>query len=355
MVKRLFPLAAVTAALTFPLSLLHSPAHADPGGPTADDFDLQAHRGGMGLVVESTLPAFENALRLGVSTLELDIQITRDGEAVVTHDRQIGDHNCQDTGPAFPGDPQYPYVDSYIKDLDLEQVRTLDCGSLQHPDFPDQQVAPGERMALLSEVFELVHRYGAHDVALNIETKVEAGAPEETAPREEFVDVLLEEIDSARILPQVTVQSFDWGALMLMREREPRLPIIALDNHEFLEVGEPGASPWLGGIDIDDFGGDPVLAVDSFGADAFSPVHGFPQDGEVGDPGYEPYVSADMVDGAHDLGIDVIPWTVNDPDTMQSLIDAGVDGLITDRPDRLREVMADNGFRLPEQRSRGRG
>lgn len=349
MVKRLSPLAfrvaALTAALAFPLPLLHAPAHAD----AADDFDLQAHRGGMGLVVESTLPAFENALRLGVSTLELDIQITRDGEAVVTHDRQIGDHNCRDTGPAFPGDPQYPYVGSYITDLDLEQVRTLDCGSLQHPDFPEQQVAPGAQMALLSEVFDLVHRHGAHDVALNIETKVEAAAPEETAPRKQFADVLLDEIDRAQILPQVTVQSFDWGALMLVREREPRLPIVALDNHEFLEIGEPGASPWLGGIDIDDFDGDPLLAIDSFGADAFSPVHGFPQDGEVGEPGYEPYVTEEMVDQAHGLDIGVVPWTVNDPATMQSLIDAGADGMITDYPDRLREVMADNGFRLPER------
>ncbi|MBE2997899.1 glycerophosphodiester phosphodiesterase [Nocardiopsis sp. HNM0947] len=349
MVKLPFRVATLTAALTFPLAALHAPTHADTGPDEDRDFDLQAHRGGMGLVVESTLPAFENALQLGVSTLELDIQITRDGEAVVTHDRQVGDHNCQDTGPAFPGDPQYPYVGSYIKDLDLEQVRTLDCGSLQHPDFPEQQVVPGEPMALLSEAFDLVHRYGAHDVALNIETKVEAGAPEETAPREEFVDVLLEEIDRAHILPQVTVQSFDWGSLMLVREREPRLPIVALDNHEFLEIGEPGASPWLGGIDIDDFDGDPVLAVDSFGADAFSPVHGFPQDGEVGDPDYEPYVTEDMVDRAHDLGIGVIPWTVDDTVTMQSLIDTGIDGLITDRPDRLREVMADNGFRLPER------
>jgi glycerophosphoryl diester phosphodiesterase len=238
-------------------------------------------------------------------------------------------------------------VGSYIKDLTLDQVRTLDCGSRQRPGHPDQQVVPGEPMALLSEVFDLIHRYRAYGVDLNIETKVEAGAPEETAPREEFVDVVVREIRDARMLRQVTIQSFDWGALTLVREREPFLPIVALTNYDFLEVGRPGASPWLGGIDIDDFDGDPLLAVRSFDADAFSPVHGFPQAGTVDDPGYEPYVTADMVDRAHELGIDVIPWTVNDPATMQSLVDAGVDGLITDYPDRLRDVMADNGLRLP--------
>ena len=82
----------------------------------------------------------------------------------------------------------------------------------------------------------------------------------------------------------MTIQSFDWGALMRMRQVEPRLPLVALTNYDFLQVGQPGKSPWLGGIDIDDFGGDLVEATESFGADAISPVHGFPQDGKVTDP-----------------------------------------------------------------------
>ncbi|MDA2809716.1 glycerophosphodiester phosphodiesterase family protein [Nocardiopsis sp. RSe5-2] len=341
---------AATAIATAAVIAAPGTAQAAPE-PSASHrhFDLQAHRGGLGLVVESTLPAFENALRIGVSTLELDVQITKDGEAVVTHDRRISGDKCQDTGPVRPGDPQYPYVGRYIKDLTLEQVRTLDCGSQTLPQFPEQKAAPGEPMPLLSEVFDLVHRYRAYKVGLNIETKVEAGAPEETAPREEFVQVVASEVRSARMLRQVTVQSFDWGALMRMHEVEPRLPLVALTNRDFLETGEPGASPWLGGIDIDDFGGDPIAAVDSFGADAFSPVHGFPQDGTVDDPDYEPYVTGEMVDRAHERGIAVIPWTVDDEATMHKLMDDGVDGLITDYPDRLRSVMAERGLKLPKR------
>ena len=93
----------------------------------------------------------------------------------------------------------------------------------------------------------------------------------------------------AGLLDQVTIQSFDWGALMRMREVEPRLPLVALTNGDFLQAGRPGASPWLGGIDIDDFGGEPRRGPASFGADAFSPVHGNPQNGKVSDPGYVPY------------------------------------------------------------------
>jgi glycerophosphoryl diester phosphodiesterase len=348
------------AVTCFTVALATAPAVADAGSspsrPAGDPrpgygperFDLQAHRGGLGLVVESTLAAFANGLETGVTTLELDVQITKDGQAVVTHDRRISGAKCRDTTPAFPGDPDYPYVGKYIVNLSLAQVRTLDCGSLTLPQFPGQRPSPGARMPLLTEVFDLVNRYHAHQVWMNIETKVEAGAPQETAPREQFVQVVARQVLQAGVLNQVTIQSFDWGALMRMRQVEPRLPIVALTNGDFLQVGQPGASPWLGGIDVDDFGGDLVAAARSFGADAISPVHGNPQNGKVTDPGYVPYTTKAMVDAAHAVGMKVIPWTIDDPATMNKLIDDGVDGIITDYPDRLRAVMEERGFKLPK-------
>lgn len=327
---------------------------AQAASPTVEQqpFDVQAHRGGIGLTVESTLASFDKALRLGVSTLELDVQITQDGQAVVTHDRKVNGAKCQDTAPATPGDPEYPYVGKFVNTLSLSQVRTLDCGSRPLAQFPGQETSPGARMPLLSEVFDLVQAYGAEDVALNVETKVEAGAPSETAPREEFVQVTDREIRQAGIADQVTIQSFDWGSLMRMKQVDPELPLVALTNYDFLQTGQPGASPWLGGIDIDDFGGDPIKAIDSFGASAFSPVHGFPQNGKVTDADYKPYVTREMVDEAHGYGIAVIPWTVDDKATMAKLIDDGVDGLITDYPDRLREVLTDRGMAVPEGQTR---
>ncbi|HEX7196987.1 MAG TPA: glycerophosphodiester phosphodiesterase family protein, partial [Candidatus Limnocylindria bacterium] len=106
-------LAAIAAAC---LALLTSPALA--GGPAVGErlpapgphrFDLEAHRGGLGLVTESTLEGFANALEVGVTTIELDVQITEDERAVVTHDRQVSDLKCDDTAPAFEGDPEFPY------------------------------------------------------------------------------------------------------------------------------------------------------------------------------------------------------------------------------------------------------
>ncbi|GAA1555208.1 hypothetical protein GCM10009804_10090 [Kribbella hippodromi] len=340
---RRLPRALLPCALIAGLLLPAAPAAAARG-----DFDIQGHRGGLGLTVESTIASFSHGLQLGVSTLELDVQITQDGYAVVTHDRKVDGKKCRDTAPYTPNDPEYPYVGKYINTLSLKQVKQLDCGSLPQANFPGQQVDPGARMPELRDIFALVHRYHAYGVKLNVETKVEAGAPSETAPREQFVQVVATEIRKAKIARQVTIQSFDWGSLMRMRQVMPELPLVALTNYDFLQVGQPGKSPWLGGIDIDDFGGDLVKATKSFGASAISPVHGFPQDGKVTDPAYRPYVTADMVKSAHQAGMKVIPWTVDDPATMQSLIDKGVDGLITDYPDRLRSVVHDNGFRLPK-------
>lgn len=311
-------------------------------------FDLQAHRGGLGLVVESTLPAFATALQLGVSTLELDIQITRDGIAVVTHDRQVQPHKCRDTAPAFADDPRFPYVGSYVKDLTLNQLKTLDCGSSRLAGHPWQQVYPGATIPTLKQVLDLVNLYRA-EVTLNIETKVEAGAPEETAPREQFVSALIRELEAADLADQTTVQSFDWGTLMLIRQVAPQLPLIALSNgQQFLRCGEPGVSPWTGGIDLDDFDCNLPAAAASFGAAAISPVHGSPQDGHVGEADYQPFVTERMVQQAHALGLRIIPWTVDDRATAEYLMELGVDGIITDYPDQLRVLMREHGLRLPD-------
>ncbi|HET6737626.1 MAG TPA: glycerophosphodiester phosphodiesterase family protein [Kribbella sp.] len=340
---RRLPRALLPCALIAGLLLPAAPAAAARG-----DFDIQAHRGGLGLTVESTIASFSHGLELGVSTLELDVQITQDGHAVVTHDRKVDGKKCRDTAPYTAGDPEYPYVGKFINTLTLKQVKQLDCGSLPQANFPDQQPDPGARMPELRDIFALVHRYRAYGVKLNVETKVEAGAPTETAPREQFVQVVAAEIRKWRIARQVTIQSFDWGSLIRMHQVMPELPLVALDNYDFLQVGKPGRSPWLGGLDIDDFGGDPLKAVRSFGASAISPVDGFPQGGKITDPAFRPYFTKDTVKAAHQAGLKVIPWTVDDPATIQWFIDQGVDGIISDYPDRVRDVVRQNGFQLPK-------
>jgi glycerophosphoryl diester phosphodiesterase len=342
------PLATGAAA---PATAGDSTTTPGPVLPQKSHFDLQAHRGGIGMTTEESLEGFGKAMRLGVTTLELDTQVTRDEKVVVNHDRQVSAQKCRDTAPVTPGDPMYPYVGKYLKDLTLAQVKTMDCGYQQLPGFPEQEQVAGFRMVELKDVLNLVKAYDAKQVTLNIETKVEAGAPEQTAPRALFVRRVFEEIRASGIEDQVTIQSFDWGALNEMHRLAPTWPLVALTNHDFLQVGKPGASPWLGGVDADDFGGDFVrtaAAAVPAGLVALSPNYGFPQNGKVGDAGFRFYPDAAMVRAAHGRGLKVVPWTCDDMATVSALIDMGVDGIITNYPNRVRQLMADRGMRLPK-------
>jgi len=161
---------------------------------------------------------------------------------------------------------------------------------------------------------------------------------------------VFEEIHTSGIEDQVTIQSFAWGALNEMHRLAPSWPLVALTNYDFLQVGQPGASPWLGGVDADTYAGDFVKTAQAAipGLTALSPNYGFPQNGKVSDPGFRFYPSQAMVSEAHARGLKVIPWTCDDPATVEALMDLGVDGIITNYPNHVRQIMADRGMRLPK-------
>ncbi|AFJ33456.1 MULTISPECIES: glycerophosphodiester phosphodiesterase [Mycobacterium] len=303
-------IARLVAALLASAVLVAAPAAAQ-----APDFDLQAHRGGRGEATEQSLRAFARSLELGVSTLELDVVLTRDRQPLVWHDPTIAAEKCADTAPAFAGDPQYPYVGKLVHDLTLAQIRTLDCGR-RLDDFPNAEVVPGNRIATLPQVFALADSYRADAVRYNIETKVDADEPEP----QEFVDVILEAVRAAGKVERVDIQSFDWRTLPLVHRAEPSIPLVALYDEQ---------TP-----------GDPLIGALTVGADAVS-------------PDYRLVAGKPYVDRAHALGLKVIPWTVDDVDAMRRQIGYGVDGIITDYPTALRGVLAELSMPLPPAYRRG--
>ena len=277
-------------------------------------FDLQAHRAGRGETTEQSLRAFAKALEIGVNTLEFDVVLTRDRQPLVSHDPTIVAQKCTDTAPAFAGDPQYPYVGKLVHELTLTQIRTLDCGR-RLDEFPHAEVVRGNKIATLPQVFALVDSYRADGVRYNIETKLEADEPGASAEPQEFVDVILAAVRSAGKVERVEIQSFDWRTLPLVRQAEPSIPLVALYDERAL--------------------GDPLIGALAVGADTVSPEHRL----VTGKP---------YVDRAHALGLNVIPWTVNEPDAMREQIGYGVDGIITDYPARLRGVLAELSMPLPQ-------
>jgi glycerophosphoryl diester phosphodiesterase len=292
----------------------------------APGFDLQAHAGGRGEATGESLRAFAKSLEIGVSTLELDINVTKDRQPLVWHDPIIEPQQCADTGPAFAGDPSYPYVGKLVHDLTLAQIRTLDCGK-PNSQFPRAEVVRGNKIAVLSEVFSLADSYRA-DVRYNIETKVAADRPTVSADPQEFVDVVLAAVRAGGKVDRVEIQSFDWRTLLLLRQAEPSISLSALWSEQ---TWVPD-SPWLGGINPVVVG-DPVIGAMLVGASILSPAYSL--------------VDKPLVDRAHALGLRVIPWTVDDAGDMRAQIADGVDGIITNYPATLRTVLAELGMPLP--------
>ena len=317
------------------LALLLSAGPALSSGAFA--FDLQGHRGARGLMPENSLPGFARALSLGVTTLELDLAMTADEHLVVTHDSKLNGDIAKGPDGAYVGEDG-----PLIRDLTLEQVKSYDIGTLRPGSgyagaFKDQQAVPGTRMPTLAEIVALTERAGAAAIRFNIEVKVNPARPELTIDRETFTRAAVAEIVRLGIAGRTTLQSFDWAVPMQAQKLEPALKTayltIARGRNDNIQRGRPGASPWLGGLDIDDFAGSAPKAVAQAGGAIWSPF-------------FRDLTDEDLA-VARELGLKIIPWTVNDPQDMANLIERGVAGIITDHPDRLRVVLTEKNIALP--------
>jgi len=294
-------------------------------------FDLEAHRGGRGLRPENTLAAFENAIRIGVTTLELDIAITADGVPVISHEPYVF------AGLARDGDGKWLEQNGpLIHSLTLAQVQRYDVGRLNPAlgygrSFASQQPRDGERIPTLASLFELVKRLGASDVQFDIETKVFPDRPGDTLAPEQFVPILLGVISDAGMTGRVMIESFDWRTLRIVQRLAPamRTVFLTVESKGMDNVDDPA---WTAGRVRADYASVADM-VHAAGATVWSPN--------------QRNIDAAAVARAHALGLLVVPWTVNDPTDMRRLIDWKVDGLITDYPDRLREVLRERDMPLP--------
>lgn len=303
----------------------------------ASAFDLQGHRGARGLAPENTIAGFELALDLGVDTLELDVGVTRDDVPVVFHDRRLNADLVRDANGRWLDGPGPP-----VRELELRALRELDVGRLRPGSayaaaHPAQRPADGARIPTLAEVLALARRPGAERIRFNVETKLSPLAPHEAADPETFARVVVETVRAAGVAARTTVQSFDWRTLRAVRRLAPEISIAHLSSARpgFDTVGatDPGgASPWTDGLRFADHGSVPRM-VRAAGGTLWSP--------NARD------LDAAAIAEARALGLAVVPWTVNDAALMRRLIDWGVDGLITDRPDVLHEVLVERGLRRP--------
>ena len=279
--------------------------------------DLQGHRGARGLRPENTWPAFQAAIENGMTTLELDTVLTKDGRLIVHHDSSTNPVICQN-----PDGTEIQKVSLY--ELTLADLKKLDCGSKKNPKFPRQKPVVGTHLITLEELFRLAAKAEQKRkirLRFNIETKFPGDADSEVPETrmKAHVRALVSAIRKAGLEGRATIQSFYLPALIEAKQIAPRIPTSAL----FVPTYFQGFRMLLGlGAGLRQ---EILKKARAVGADIISP--------------YSLYVTPEFVAWAHRYKLRVVPWTVNEPDEMERLLAAGVDGIISDYPDLLRGVV----------------
>lgn len=262
-------------------------------------YDLQGHRGARGLMPENTIPAMIKALDLGVTTLELDLAVTKDGEIVVSHEPYMNPVIC-----LTPERAEIPSGDKShnIYQLTFDELLSYDCGTKFHSGFP-QQVKFHISKPRLSDMIDAVEKY-VSDMGLpkpnyNIEIKSSPDGDGIFHPSpKEFSDLVYQLIDEKLDWNRVNIQSFDFRVLKYMHQAYPEV-ILAM-------LVETAAKS------------EEQLVQLGFQPQIYSPFY--------------PALTKEIVSKLHQKGMKVIPWTVNTTDQMEKLLEIGVDGIITDYP-----------------------
>ena len=268
-------------------------------------FDVQGHRGARGLKPENTIPAFLLAIDSGVTTIELDVVITKDKKVVVSHEPWMSAAICLTPS----GSPLQPKDEKKfnIYQLTYDEVKEFDCGSLGNKNFPQQEKISISK-PLLSDVIAAVENhiksYASYEVDYNIEIKSSPEGDKKFHPSvEEFSDLVYELVDEYLPLQRIFIQSFDFRVLKYWHNKYPHIRLAALvENTKSI---------------------DSNLAALGFKPSVYSP--------------YFKLLSKEKVLHLHRQKIRVIPWTVNEVSDMLSLKGMGVDGFITDYPNRARK------------------
>ncbi|HHP7235834.1 MAG TPA: glycerophosphodiester phosphodiesterase family protein [Desulfobacterales bacterium] len=287
------------------------------------------HRGAAGLAPENTLVGIRRAFALGVDAVELDLQLSADGAVVVVHDFRLNpgiargpNGNWLEQGPLVRG--------STLAELKSYDVGRLQPGSREARRFPDQQPRDGARIPTLEEVAALWH--STPDKArpqLWLEIKTSPQDPEISASPQDAVAAVIERLRETRMIDGVRILSFDWRCLYRVQRLAPEVPTVYLSRvggrFNNIQAGHPGASPWTAPLDVDDFRGSVPAAIKSGGGYGWAPHHR--------------EVTRNLLREARRLGLSVYVWTVDEPSEMQRLLDLGVDGIITNRPDILLQLL----------------
>ena len=296
-------------------------------GAMGHRIDLHGHRGARGLFPENTLAGFAAALAIGVDAIELDVGTTADDVVVVTHDPWLNPDLTRTREGGWLAGPGPAVRTLHAAELAGYDVGRIRPGSAYAAAYPEQVPHDGAGIPTLADVLRLDPRTG-----VNIELKTFPLHPGLTVDGAAMADRVMAVADAQCAVGRIIVQSFDWRGLRRLRCTRPEVRLAWLTSSAFLAM----VRTWWDGPQPADFGGSVARAVAAEGGPTWGPNHAD--------------LTEDSLQEAHALGLKVVPWTVNHPADMRRLIRWGVDGLITDRPDLARAVLAEAGYPLPPSR-----
>lgn len=267
------------------------------------DYDLQGHRGARGLMPENTIPSFLKAIDHGVDTIEFDLVVTADNQILISHEPWF-DHQISTKADGNPV-TEDEQMGLNIYEMTYLETQKYDVGKRGHAGFPEQEpmevTKPLMRDAIIA-IEEYVEEKGLSPVQYNIETKTRPEWYGTYGPQpEEFSQLLYDELADLDILDRVIIQSFDPATLIAMREIDAGVTQAMLVYEKNQTI------------------------------DRYVEILGYTP--EIWSPHYE-LVTPELVAEVHDRGMTIIPWTINERDEMIRQLELGVDGIITDYPNR---------------------
>ncbi len=290
----------------------------------AHAIEIHGHRGARGVLPENTLPAFEHAIAVGADWLELDVGASKDGTIWVFHDRFLNDDIVRRDGTWIENEiPLISMTDSELAALDVGRIRP---GSGYADRYPEQVPVDGTGLPRLADLFDRMKELGNNTIRFNIEIKSHPGRPSDTPAPEAFARSVLSVIDAAGVADRVLIQSFDWRLVREVMQQSPGMRTACLTAQQSwmdtVGASRSGGTDWLAGYSGS---GSVPEAVKAAGCAVWSPF-------------FRDLTAASLTE-AHQLGLRVVVWTVNRAEDIQAMADLGVDGIISDYPERALKVI----------------
>jgi len=298
---------------------------------------IYSHRGACGLAPENTIPAYRISLGIGVDYVDIDVVVTKDSTAVAAHDLFLNSNFTRNNEGKWINDKKI-----LIKDLTWKELQTYDVGKLKPRTryaafFPEQKAISGTGVPRLQEIIKLVKQVAGNKVSFQVEIKTNPYRPEMAFTPEYIAKVVVKVLQEERVDTYTELQAFDWRVLQAVQKLDEKVATAYLTNQNLTKKmynQDPKiAGLWSAGFLVKDYDNSIPKMIAKLGGKIWGPEH--------------KELNRKTIAEAHIYGLKVVPWTVNTKEKMKHMIDLLVDGIVTDRPDILREILATKGYKLP--------